>query len=236
MRIAKALFVILACFATGQLSLASVVIHVENKATPFIQGGNGNTISVYAYTTATDNADRFFNSYLLAFDFAAAGKGTLTGVSNFTGTPNGTMNGNFFFLNNDPSFDNFDFAVTGDDSNNPNTINLKNHTSIATAYRLFDLTFDISLAAAPGVYNSGFVVKTNAQAGGSPFINELTIDSATVTIFDTSGGNFEIEAVPEPSTMALLALGLTGGAAYRRFRKRSPSKVPGISGPDLNRS
>jgi hypothetical protein len=234
MKIVKAVFVLLALFIATPLVSASIVIHVENKAVPFEQGSTGNSLSVYAYTTTTDGADRFLNGYILGFDLTGSGKGVLSGFSNFTATSYAPFSSTFEFQSGLPEFDNFDFLVSADDSASPNTVNLKNHTSIATAFKLFDLNFNIG-SVPPGVYTGGFIARTDAKVDGSP-INDLTINGNSTSSFVASGGNFTVngQEVPEPTTITLLAIGLAGGVACRRFRKRSSSVGPGTTDPSTN--
>jgi hypothetical protein len=101
--------------------------------------------------------------------------------------------------------------------------------------KLGDLSFNISSSTPSGTF--GFKFQPNANLNGTL---ENIFNPTTFTSNELSAGSgdfnnmFEVEAIPEPTTITLLAIGLAGGVACRRFRKRSSSVGPGTTDPSTN--
>lgn len=202
---------------------AKYVIYVDNGSV-FTAGQSDRQVSVWAYHTfANDSVDRFLNGFRLGFDFDEPGKGV---NSNFTGLQV-TYNPAFSSGQNTgvglASFSNFDVRAEASlPLANQNTVNLKG-VSFSNKVHLFTLSFDISQSTPVGTYN--FVFRPDAQTTTPTDVRRLTIGATSVTAltnFETSpgnlGGSFEVEAVPEPSSVVLITFGLTTFWVSRKRR------------------
>ncbi len=114
----------------------------------------------------------------------------------------------------------FDFVVNLTAAPNQNL-----STDAATPTHLFNITFGttagmdsqrFSIVAKVG--NGSAVLDTNNQVLEGPY----TVTPGTLGTLTTFGGSFEVQAVPEPSSMLLLGLA-TGGFALRRAYRRKTS-------------
>lgn len=231
----------LACIAINLFcnsANAAVTFLVQpNKAT--YNPGETAVMTVYAYAPGTVD-DTFLEGFRLGFDLQPdVGKGFDTasfgGFSGTFGGANGVFDaGSPSGFANSVTSANYDFRATGERDPVLNGLanNLKNTTS-SNAIKLLTISFNIAATAPVGSYSFVFTPGATTSSG---VYNRITLNGSQIfegaegfESFVAQGGAFDIsgEAVPEPSTVALLALGLTIGTGYRRFRKPSHQQKVG---------
>lgn len=229
-------------FWAGCLALASCLVPSTAQAGFTIRVGNGDGQAtpwgapIVAGTTGVvvpvfiraDSALDTLESYFVAMEFGGGnpGFGIPTGFSNFDAdfstagfgdTANQASKFNSSLapgLNTVfPGLVNFDFRVTNT-STNP-------VVSTSTFTKLFDLKFDVGTNAAPGIYDVNFVINTAPiQAGSLTSFSAPGAVAIPLSSITAQQGSFQVTAVPEPSSMALLGVSGLGLYAFRRFRKR----------------
>lgn len=210
-----ALFGVMASF---QLLKADMIIAVsDGNLGTFVPGsinqvdvssGPGTVrLSVWAYDTAP--AGRTFTGYNLAFDLSPIG-----------GTPGFSSNFTLFSLSNSVITSVID-PTTGDEVNYDFKVSTTASSSVGlsgTPIKLFDLSF-VALQSTPqGLYNFSFVpgALDSGLFGDVPANDVAGISEPLGSV----GGQFNITAVPEPSTMVLVGLVAAGGGAVRFARRR----------------
>lgn len=221
---------LLVVFAVSNAPSASadMVIAISDGTLPNYVAGSINTvdvasgpglvnIAVWAYDTAP--ANRQFNGFNLAFDISPIG-GTPPAVSsNFTGfTVTNPIIANGAYDGNRPSKINYDFMVNAS-AGAPTTL-----PGISSPIKLFNLTFTASQSTPVGLYNLQFVPNAldTGGFGGQIGVNAVAAagNGGTFTLAG-AGGQFQITAVPEPSSMILLGVAGVGGFAWRRIRRKA---------------
>lgn len=212
----------------------------SSTAVPNFVAGQTATISVFGHHTEGSTID--LDGFSLGFDFTAAGSPPVADGSflpsffkNFSATNSilsggtlATFEGFVPSVTGDRPFVNFNVAV--ENRLGAPLLNLAANTKV----KLFDLQFDIDAAAPTGTF--GIFFTPNAQVirnlpsgpsvrdygivtydGGSFFDNQSeSLKAAAPNGFQSQ---FSVSAVPEPSSMVLMAL--AGGAgAFGAWRKR----------------
>jgi hypothetical protein len=226
----KLIFGLFAFLLASQSLRAEMIIAVTNGASPtFIAPGSPGSInqvdvtsgpgtvqlSVWAYDTAP--ASRAFNAFNLAFDLAP--------INNINISPNFSsfavsnaitgVSGPGFNVNVGPTGRaGFDFVVSSSVGTSATL------AGISTPVKLFDLSFTAAAATPAGLYDLRFAPAGTLDGGifGPQNVNAVSFTSGTTTLA-ASGGQFQITAVPEPSSMALMGIFGLGVVAARRFRK-----------------
>ncbi len=245
----KAICVVLIVGSLPGSVLASLTILVQPDKATYAPGEKA-SMSVFAYSTVNLTSPTYLQAFQLAFDLTpVSGKGYnqtffLNESGNFLGS-NGIYNPSTTpFASNQTDFSNFDFLMRGErvTNNTDNDLLGKNATN---AIKLATVTFDISASTTAGSYSLVFkplALYTSNDLENDP-VNIITIFDGTTNALSelqitmsSAGGNFVVagEAIPEPTTITLLAIGLAGGVACRRFRKRSSSVGPGTTDPSTN--
>jgi hypothetical protein len=211
------------------LAFGSITIQVGDGNQKFLQGTQA-VIPVYLYSTYIE--DEVLANFTMGMDFGNPGKDSglepyaswLNGnaiSASFTGSP---FTGGFASVPG-TSNRNFDILVQGLGGSVP----LEQFPE-TNKLRIFDLKFTVAANATPGRYNFTFINPANfSTTNQNNFVGTAYGGEFTFTELSPSASfnYFDVEEVPEPSTIALLALGLVSGAAYRRVRRRSSSKVAG---------
>ena len=179
---------------------------------PVFNAGSTGTMSVWAYDEQAPG--RSLTGYDLAFDFDTPGVGFGTAFTAFSATPNPALSASFVLSTVRPNAINYDFLVST--SGNP-TFNIP---GIASPVKLFDLSFNIAPTAATAPFNFRFLstASDNGLFGPVP-INNVAFSGGSIPN-RALGGQFQITAVPEPSSMALFGLVAVGVGGFRYFRKR----------------
>jgi hypothetical protein len=225
-------------------TFAAITFLVQPDKATYAPGETA-VMTVFAFDTA-QTEDFFLEGFRIGFDLQpATGKGFDLAASSFSGSFGG-LDGVFNAgapsgFGTSVSSANFDFRATGerDPNDNGSANNLKNTTS-SNAIKLLTISFAISPTATAGSYS--FVFSPGATTSSGVY-NRITSDGDFIfegnegfESFLASGGAFTIsgEAIPEPTTITLLAIGLAGGVACRRFRKRSSSVGSGTTDPSTN--
>jgi hypothetical protein len=241
------LVVILLITLYGSKTHAAYTIFIQpNK--PSYNAGETVSMSVYAYAPGTAT-NEYLESFRLGFDMRPTnGLGYASSdFSNFQGVYNGVFSSaapGFVAISptSNPTA-NFDFRASGsrDPAFNGSVNNLFGASS--TSIKLMTISFDISSTAVTGSYNFVFASGAKLNSPGSNFnqlrtndgsISTLYTEGGPAGLFVGQGGSFNVQGIPEPTTITLLAIGLAGGVACRRFRKRSSSVGPGTTDPSTN--
>ena len=170
-------------------------------------------LSVYLYDTAP--ASRTLTGYDLGFDLDTAGKVFSSNFIGFSATSGSSLPANFSFIPSAPAANNYDFLVSSS-LNSAVTVN-----GVGSAIKLFDLQFQASASTAPGLYDFRFLPSaTNTSGlGGTVNINNIAFGVGN-TPLQAAGGQFQITAVPEPTSLALLGI-VGAGLIVRRWSKKS---------------
>jgi len=216
-------------FGLGKCACAGVVITVGDGTAKKFMAGTNVLLPVFA-TNNLSNAVTV-SSFALGFDISPT-PNTLDGAVIPAGFSNYSFTSSLFTqtpaaLAPTTTGRNYDIVLSANASPSFSF-------SSGSTIQLGTVSFNASLETTPGQY--GFTFVPNAKRNStlinafSPFVGNITNGGQFSSGSGTFRNYFEIQEIPEPSTMALIALGLTGGAAYRRLRKRSPSKAPGTPG------
>lgn len=226
-RLVRLLFVV-PILISGLSARADSVIAISNGSLGTYQAGSINNtvaggtvkLSVYLYDTAP--AARTLTGYDLGFDLDAAGKQFSSNFTSFAATSGASLPSNFVVIPSAPSATNYDFLASAS-VNAPVVVN-----GIGSPIKLFDFQFQASPSTAAGLYDFKFLpTATNTGGlGGTININNIAFGVGN-TPLQAVGGQFQINAVPEPTSLAML--GVVGLAfVARRFRKRKA--LEGTSG------
>ena len=174
-------------------------------------------LSVYLYDTAP--ASRTLTGYDLGFDLDTAGKVFSSNFIGFSATSGSSLPANFSFIPSAPAATNYDFLVSSS-LNSAVTVN-----GVGSAIKLFDLQFQANASTATGLYDFRFLpTATNTSAlGGTVNINNIAFGVGS-TPLQAAGGQFQITAVPEPTSLALLGI-VGAGLIVRRWSKKSRGLV-----------
>jgi hypothetical protein len=238
--IRSATLLLLATIPIPAFGSQTFTVQIDTPTSPFVAGSTNNIMSVWAFTSLPSSPSLNLNSFSLGFDFGSTGVG-VTGFSNISVVRNAAVFQSTSLIT-DTNRLNYDFRVSGQALTQSSLV-MTNFNS-SNRLKLFDLKFDID-ATAGGTYGFKFVTALTTDGNPPNRSNSLSGGLASgSTIFNTwvasgnsfvaSGTDFNVQAIPEPTTITLLAIGLAGGVACRRFRKRSSSVGPGTTDPSTN--
>ncbi len=213
-------------------AMASVVITVGDGTRKQFKAGEAAILPIFA--TNGFGFDESISNFALGFDLSSVADG-------YDG--NSLPGGGTYFAFNSATFQSSSFSTRTVQLMNPAgrnynvLISASNNTAVNFAagqtIQLGTLSFDINLITPSGTF--GFKYQPTANLDG---VNENIFGGFEGADTSAGGGafnnQFEVEAIPEPTTMTLLAIGLAGGVACRRFRKRSSSVGPGTTDPSTN--
>lgn len=183
----------------------------------FVAGGSG-SLPVSVFSTEADTG-RTLQGYNLGFDFDLPGVGVNPLFSNFAVSGPGNAG---LLIRTDG--DNFDFEMSASGL----SILLDEFDGPTDTADLFTLTFDISPAAPTDSHIFEFVNPATVTPPSLPFslsINQTTGPQANGGTsgpieFLGQGGQFNIVAVPEPSSLLVLCAVSVAGLTSRRKRFR----------------
>ncbi len=224
--IRKILTTLLFLIPTGVLHADFVVSVIDGDAISYTAGSAttpvvmpGGTVKLGIWVHDTEGPGRTLSGYNLAFDLAEPGKGfNTTWFSQVAATANPSLNGGFNIAATNASTDSsitYDYVVGATGS--------LAIPATATPVKLFDISFSVANATQTGVYNFAFV--SNAQFrnffGELVPTNSLTTSSGgAFSNLISTGGQFQVVAVPEPTSMALVGVVALAGLGVKRFRRR----------------
>ncbi len=188
-------------------------IRVGDGTVPTFTQGSTGELPVYLITGSPPSGGTL-QAFNLAFDFdstATSGLGVRPGFSGFQGRPLGADSWVPINLKSGAAF-NYDFDFGGSGLSE----------SLSNPIKLFDLRFQIGMDAALDTYS---VLLLENAAQGDALANRLVLSSGPITppSIASTGGSFQVAAVPEPASAILVALS-GAGIAFSRWRRSRNAK------------
>lgn len=219
----------------SSMASANVVIVVGNRdgSMSTFNAGSTVTLSVWGYENPFDaDFPTKVSAYDLYFDLGGDGIG-IPGTPDFFTNLQVNFSGRELVTGGSPEFSTNDpaadlLATNFGGASQPNLPG-----TLLTAKKLFDISFSVSSSTTGGIYQlAGISPISKAQSDTYGYASVIFQQDSGSSVF----GKFQIngQEVPEPTTITLLAIGLAGGVACRRFRKRSSSVGPGTTDPSTN--
>ena len=170
-------------------------------------------LSVYLYDNAPNS--RTLTGYDLGFDLDTVDKVFSSNFTAFSATSGSSLPANFILIPSALAATNYDFLA----SSSLNAAVTAN--GIASPIKLFDFQFLASVSTTPGLYSFQFLpgaTNTGGFGGGTVNINNVAFGSGS-TPLQAAGGQFQITAIPEPTSLGLLGVVGVGLIVRRRFKK-----------------
>lgn len=210
---------------------AGITIQVGDGGESFKQGDLA-VIPVYMYVSSMPGGTYQLEQFITGFDLGIAGQDTggeqyaswfnnSSITADFTGSVFSGFAGDPGLANR-----NFDLAVAGSSG----SLNLATINGPANKIKLFDFKFSVDSNAQLGTYNFVFRPDATYDSGNSAFniftgtVNGNLGSNLGLPLFaGTTGGSFEVTAVPEPATICLIGFGLSG-VGLLQIRKRKLKK------------
>ncbi len=197
-------------------SNADVIFTIEN-AGPYLPGSNL-SVNVFARVDGVITPSLTFSDYSLAIDVGgnngnAVGPILVSGLT-FSGTP----------LINSPTFANISVSAGATVPDSDIFVNgnlLAGPSGVLTTTN--QLLFTLRLNAANNAPANTPIVFSN------PFLNDISNNGVGFGgNIQYVNGSISISAVPEPSTYAMIGLGLVAAGGYARFRRGKSSKLAAV--------